>query len=97
MYGSMSKIKNKPLTNSLWPFSQEKWSETTRKTICENCETTNLPETAGNGYTANVPNADLTEPWRDIEILRMDFDQNRDRHVSEIGFSLRGKVARVMT
>jgi hypothetical protein len=38
MYGSMSKIKNKPLTNSLQPFFQEKWSDTTRKTLCENGE-----------------------------------------------------------
>jgi hypothetical protein len=25
----------------------------------------NLQETAGNGYTANVQNSDLTEPWRE--------------------------------
>jgi hypothetical protein len=26
---------------------------------------TNLEETAGNGYTLNVQNSDLTEPWRE--------------------------------
>jgi hypothetical protein len=33
MYVSMSKHKNKPLTKSLSPFLQEKWSKTTRKQV----------------------------------------------------------------
>jgi hypothetical protein len=31
MFVQMSKFENKPLTKSLGPFLQEKWSETTRK------------------------------------------------------------------
>jgi hypothetical protein len=31
MYDPMSKLKNKPLTKSIGPFLQEKWSKTTRK------------------------------------------------------------------
>jgi hypothetical protein len=31
MYGSMSKLDDKPLTKSLGPFFKKKWSETTRK------------------------------------------------------------------
>jgi hypothetical protein len=31
MYSPMFKLKNNPLTKSLGPFFQEKWSKTTRK------------------------------------------------------------------
>jgi hypothetical protein len=34
MYGKMSKLKNKLLAKLLGPFSQEKWSKTTRKQVC---------------------------------------------------------------
>jgi hypothetical protein len=33
MYDPMSKHKNKPLTKSIGPFLQEKWSKTTRKQV----------------------------------------------------------------
>jgi hypothetical protein len=36
-----------------------------------------LQERAGNGYTANLWNSDLTESWR------MDFDQNCNQHLSK--------------
>jgi len=31
MYGPISELENRPLTKSLGPFFQEKWSKTTRK------------------------------------------------------------------
>jgi hypothetical protein len=47
MYGPMSKLKNKPLTKALGPFFQDKWSKSTRKTICEIFEKQPLPPSLG--------------------------------------------------